>query len=148
MGKTWSSGRIIIDFPPGHTQHGLEVVMRRQRIGEVLDSLADRPKTDAELAAMTPDEIAIWGTERSERNIAEFAELVIGWNFDPWELGEPIEISSRSVKLLDQNTYDAIQDAYTEATRRVAPPLPEPSDGGEPSEAALMLPQEPLSDSP
>lgn len=118
--------------------------MRRQRIGEVLGGLVDRPKTQEELEAMDPDELVIWGSERSERNIAEFAELIVEWNFDPYDTGEAIAIDADGVKLLDQDTYDAIQDAYTAATRKVAPPLPQPSDDGEPSPVALMLPQEPL----
>lgn len=118
--------------------------MRRQRIGEVLAGLVDRPKTDDELAAMTPDEIAAWGTARSEANISEFADLIEEWNFDPFDTGTPIAIDAGSVKLLDQQTYDAIGDAYAEATRKVSPPLPQPSDGGESSAVALTLPQEPL----
>lgn len=118
--------------------------MRRQRIGEVLSSLVDRPKTTDELTAMTPDEIAAWGTARSEANISEMADLIVEWNFDPYDLGTPIAIGADSVKLLDQQTYEAIGDAYAEATRKVSPPLPQPSPAGESSGVALTLPQEPL----
>jgi hypothetical protein len=141
---TWSPGRIRLVFPEGHPQHGLEVVMRRQRIGEVLtDLIAAPPRTEDELAAMTRDERAAYAVALSERNIAEFASLVVGWNFVDDD-GEPVLPSAAGVMLLDQQAFESIQTAYTEATRRVSPPLPPPSDDGEPSEAALTLPMEPL----
>jgi hypothetical protein len=141
---TWSPGRIRIVWPEGHPQYGLEVVMRRQQLGEVINSLVDPPRTREELERMTPKEVAEWSIARSERNLKDFAELVVSWNFDPYDTGEPIPVTVESVKLLDQATYDAIDEAYTAAVRRVAPPLPQPSPDGEPSGEELTLPQEPL----
>jgi hypothetical protein len=141
---TWSPGRIRLVWPEGHPQHGLEVVMRRQRIGEVIHSLADPPKSQEELAAMTPAEVAAWGIERSERSLAEYASLIVEWNFDPYGDGAPIPIDVAGIKLLDQDTYDAIDNAYTAAVRRVSPPLPQPSPDGAQLAEELTLPMEPL----
>lgn len=153
MGKTWSPGRVLVKFPKGHPQFGLEVLMRRQRVGEILDDVAaGAPLTEAEMAEMSRDEQTRWAVEQAERNIAEFAELLVEWNFalpevDP-DTGKvvdaPVPATVDGVKLLDEETFRAIQDAYKSVTRLVAPPLPQPSDGGEQSEAALTLPQEPL----
>lgn len=142
---TWSPGKIRLVFPEGHPQHGLEVVMRRQRIGEVLTDLtAGAPPSDEEFAAMSRDERAKYALERSQRNIEEFAGLVVSWNFAADETSEVLPVTADSVLLLDDGTFEALQDAYRAATRKVAPPLPQPSDGGEPSEEELTLPQEPL----
>lgn len=153
MGKTWSAGRVVIDFPQGHPQHGLEVVMRRRRIGEVLDDLtAPPPKSREELTAMTREEQQAYTAQMSSDSIAELAGLIVDWNFavpvkdeetGAW-VDTPVPLGPDGVLLMDDDTFTAIQDAYRTATTRVAPPLPEPSDAGEPSEAALMLPQEPL----
>lgn len=118
--------------------------MRRQRIGEVLSDLsAPPPPTDEQFERMTREEKAAYALDRSERNIAEFAGLVVEWNF-AGDDGEVLPITSDSVMLLDQQAFESIQNAYAEATRRVAPPLPRPSPAGELSEEALTLPQEPL----
>lgn len=157
MGKTWSAGRIIIGFPEGHPQHGLEVVMRRRGIGEVLaDLTSPPPKSREELQAMPREEVNAELLRISEQNMAEIADLVVDWNFavtvkdektGKW-VDRAVQVSLEGIRLMDDDTFAAIQDGYTEATRRVAPPLPQPSDGGEPSEVELKLPQEPLSDSP
>jgi hypothetical protein len=157
VGKTWSAGRIIIGFPAGHPQHGLEVVMRRRRIGEVLNDLAEpAPKTREELEAMDRAEQAAELARLSQANLEEYASLIVDWNFAvPVKdertgkyVDQPVPVGVDGLLQMDDDTFTAIQEAYTTATRRVAPPLPEPSGGGEPSEEALMLPQEPLSDSP
>lgn len=117
--------------------------MRRQRIAEVLTDLtANTPPTDAEFEALTPQERAAYAVALSERNIAEFAGLVVEWNFV--DNDAPVPVSVDGVKMLDQQAFEAIQAAYIEATRKVSPPLPQPSPAGEPSEAALTLPMEPL----
>lgn len=156
MGKTWSAGRIVICFPEGHEQHGLEVVMRRQRIGEVISGLnVAPPPTRDDFNAMPRDEAQAALARITENNLREFAELLVDWNFavpvkdektGKW-VDRPVPVGLEGARELDDDTFSAIQDAYLQATKRVAPPLPQPSDGGEPSEAALKLPQEPLSDS-
>lgn len=153
MGKTWSAGRIIIDFPEGHPQHGLEVVMRRRRIREVLDDLTvPPPKSREELAELSGEEQQAYVAQLTANAVGELIELVVDWNFavpvkdektGAW-VDKPQPVSIESAMLMDDDTFNAIQDAYRLATTRVAPPLPEPSDAGEPSEEALMLPQEPL----
>jgi hypothetical protein len=141
---TWSPGRIRLVFPVGHPQHGLEVVMRRQRIGEILGDLAEAATgpTDEDFNAMPARERAANALKLSERNIVEFAGLVAEWNFA--EDGIPVPIDVEGVKRLDQQAFEAIQAAYAEATRKASPPLPQPSPNGEQSEAVLSLPQEPL----
>lgn len=151
---TWSLGKINVRWPEGHPQHGLEVCLRRRPVGEVLEELkhpTDRPTvSDEAFEAMTIEERARHSADIAEFNLREFAELLISWNFVQQTtvngelIEQPILADYEGLLEMDNETVSELRKAYDEATTRVAPPLPQPSDAGVPLEEALTLPQEPL----
>lgn len=142
----WQLGRVVLEWhEPGPT-HGLRIVMRRRPLGELAD-LWEKPgaEDDRKVATMTRAEKA----KETRENSALLAGLILEWNIAGGD-GELAPITGESLlAYCDLDTINDIWDRYTEATTRVAPPLPSSSDGGQPSEeTALQLPTEPLSDSP
>lgn len=133
--------------------------MRRQTVQDTLDALdraaADKSEdvTDEQFAAMTTAERTAHNARRTWSRLEQFAEYLLSWNFvaeveDP-ETGEmikqPVPATAAGLAQLDDTSLIELRAAYDKATApRVAPPLPQPSNGGEPSEAVLELPMEPL----
>jgi hypothetical protein len=122
--------------------------MRRQRIFEIMEDLEDAiaaaAPTGDEVAAMDPIERAKWAKRQSLKNVEEFVALVVEWNFDPDDTGVPAPVSVESAMQLDNDTFEAIQEHYAQATRKASPPLQQPSPDGAPSVEELTLPMEPL----
>lgn len=155
MAGSWSLGRIWLKFPPGHPMHGLEVLMRRRLMretdGDEFDWL-----TDEQLAEMSRDDRAKYLKALTEHRCRQFARLLIKWNFtepvyddEGNETGAEVKVppTAEGVGRLDPDTFSALWLAYDGAVTSVAPPLPKPSDSGEPSGVESTLTQESLSSS-
>ena len=145
----WQLGRIVLEWREPGPMQGLEIVMRRRPLGEVIEKvwLVDDPDRDDERrwSELTWAERA----ERARTSAANIVELVVSWNIDGGD-GEPAPVTAETLlQACDFDAINSIWEKYGEATTRVAPPLPSSSGGGEPSEeTALQLPTEPLSASP
>lgn len=129
MGELWQRGRVNLTWSPGHELHGLEVVMRRQPFGQVLDEW-ETSDSDASgwLEASLKERAA-----RSRDGAAHIVGLIISWNLAD-EKGAPVPITTDG--LLSVCDFEMIEDmkaAYLEATRRVSPPLPPSSGDGPPA---------------
>jgi hypothetical protein len=153
MAGSWALGRIWLKFPPGHPQHGLEVLMRRRLMREAEPDEEFDWLTDEQFEALTQKDRRAYLAAQVEHRCREFARLLIKWNFDEPvyddegdETGERIKVppTAEGVGRLDPETFAALWTAYNEATTVVPPPLSQPSDAGEPSAEELTLPQEPL----
>ena len=155
MAGTWSLGRIWIKFPVGHPMHGLEVLMRRRLIREP-DVEEFSWRTDEQLEAMEAPEKRAYLTALTEYRCTQFGRLLIKWNLtepeydeDGEETGEVVRVppTIEGVGHLDADTFTALWRAYDEAVTVVAPPLPQRSGDGEPSEVESTMQQEPSSPS-
>jgi hypothetical protein len=126
-------GRIILEWPEGHDLHGLEVVMRRRPLGEVMDAWA----TADELESIPwDDRTKEQHIELNRRNVAELAGMLVSWNFED-QRGRPVvlpEALERRVEVLlrhcDAPMITDMRTAYNTALIRVAPPLPPSSAPG------------------
>lgn len=84
--------------------------------------------------------------EETRKVFREFAEVLVSWNLEDDD-DTPIPCTYESFMAQDPAFVKSIMDAYGEHVAGVAPPLPQPSPGGEPSPEA-SIPMEPLSPSP
>lgn len=153
----WSLGRILIKFPPGHPQHGLEVLMRRRLVREPNPEEEFEWLTEEEESALTQAEKRAYLERLTVFRCEQFARYLIRWNFTEPEYDEdgvetgiekPVPPTAEGVGRLDAATLAALWLAYNSEVTTVAPPLSQPSDGGERSEVESTLSQETLSDSP
>lgn len=128
-------------------------LMREPEPEEVFNML-----DEAALEQLSPGARRDYLDELTAYRCAQFARLLIKWNFvelieTKGDDGEMIEVevkvppTAEGVGHLDADTFTALWLAYDEATSVVAPPLPTRSDDGEPSEVESTMPQESLSDS-
>lgn len=142
----WMPGTVTLEWSAGHYLHGLEIVMRRKSLGEVIDQWT---ALGAEMDETKWSALPLAERAAKLRTSAEdLAALIVEWNGADRRTGEPIAPDADGVcRLL---TFDDIEDvwtAYRERTTRVSPPLPQSSDDGSASEAQVLeLPTEPLSD--
>jgi hypothetical protein len=147
MGNVWAPGVATLYWPEGHYLHGLEIVMRRRPLGEVLDLWREFGSDDQRLLRdMTPAERA----DSMQDSVEKLAKLVEEWNAVDRKTREPIEPTVEGLlATLGFDDVDDVWTAYRDATTRVAPPLPPSSADGSPSaEAELQLPMAALSGSP
>lgn len=85
-------------------------------------------------------------TEESRRRYFELlSEIVIEWNRT--DDGEPVPVDPKHMALEEMVMLQAMTRAYLRKVFEVAPPLSQPSSGGEPSEEQFQL-METLSESP
>jgi hypothetical protein len=138
----WQRGQIRLVWPAEHQMHGLEVLMRRRPIGptieEGLSGVEDRPWSE-----LTAKERAI----KAQENAADLAGLIVEWNFAD-EQGQPVPATVDGILThVDNQMINDMWTAYGEGTSRVAPPLPDSSDGGSPTDEWDLPPQEPMTPS-
>ncbi len=122
-----------LTFEQPHDLAGLEVVMRRPRMRDLLDA----------------DSFLATGAQRDEstvRAIETLAEAIESWNLEDDD-GEPVEPSLDVLKDLDPDFTLGLVQAWTGQFRAVTPPLERPSPAGEPFPEA-SLPMEVLSPHP
>lgn len=119
-------GRVILEWPEDHELHGLEVVCKRQTLGEALAEWADDDVDAAAWDALTRDQRA----ERTRRNAAKIADLIVEWNFEDAK-GQPVKPTAAGVLAhCDGLMISEMRTAYNTAISRVAPPLPTSSGPG------------------
>lgn len=85
--------------------------------------------------------------ERVMRRYELFCAHVIEWNLTHELSGDVEAVHPSTLLRYDAEFISAVLDAWQDATARVAPPLPSPSDDGSPSGVPLP-PMETLSPSP
>lgn len=118
-------GRVILEWPEDHELHGLEVVCKRQPLGEVIAEWAD-DIDDTTWDAMTRDQ----RTERTRANAAKLADLIVEWNFEDAK-GQTVKPTAAGVLAhCDGLMISDMRTAYNTAISRVAPPLPTSSGPG------------------
>lgn|SRR6185436_17535873 len=128
-----------LDFS-GTRWKGLEVRARGTTFEEgmelqrLLDLGGDILKRDDPVAA-----------EDRKRYYELIASVVIDWNRT--DEGEPVPVDEKHMALEEMAMLQAMTHAYLRTVFEVAPPLSQPSSGGEPSEE-LFRQMEPLSESP
>lgn len=137
----WQRGRVNLTWSEAHQLHGLEVVMRRQPFGEIIDEWLAEGDDRRDWDELSPKERAV----RSQKNAAEVGALIVSWNLADDD-GLPVTPSVENLLAhCDSSMINDMREAYTAATARVAPPLPPSSDDGPPGEWDLP-PQETLAD--
>lgn len=126
MAETWQRGRIVLEWPPGHDLHGLEIVMRRQPFGQVIDDWMADGDGKASWDDLTPKQRA----ERSTATSTGLVAQIISWNLGDAK-GNPVPVSVDGLLgECDSVMINQIQLAYSTETNRLPPPLPESSDDG------------------
>lgn len=132
-------GRVILEWPEDHELHGLEVVMRRRPLGEVMDAWAAGDEVES---IPWDDRTRKQHVEFNRRSVADLASLLVSWNLED-DRGQPIvlpdldgtdeALDARVAVLLQHCDAPMITDmrtAYNTALIRVAPPLPQSSEPG------------------
>lgn len=150
--ETFQRGRITLVWSEGHELHGLRVECRRRPLDEVLDGWlrdADDGRPWAELS--TAEKVG-----QAKENAEVFAGLIVAWNLAddngvpvPWppvdqygqayswppavgKEGDEARAAGAAVLMrhCDDDMIGDMRQAYTAATLRVAPPLPQRSESG------------------
>jgi hypothetical protein len=136
--------------------NGLEVVMRRATIGDLLDlqGLGVDPGMSPAAAMGLPEDVirAIFGT---------FARFLVSWNVEDDVAGEdgslatvPVPPTLEGVLTQEQDFIFMILANYQKHILSVAPPLPAGSGNGAtppgppPAPAGMEIPMTPLTDTP
>lgn len=143
MAEVWQRGRVTLKWSPEHELHGLEVVMRRQPFGQVINDWMAEGEGKAPWDDLTPKQRAERSTEAAEDLVAQ----IISWNFGDDD-GNPVPVSVDGLLgECDSVMINQMQLAYSEATTRMPPPLSLSSDDGPPGEWDLPA-QETLTATP
>jgi hypothetical protein len=121
----------------GEQYEGLEVRCRRPTIGDILDL--------ARLRTVTADATEAAVMAKVDGLMARMASLITAWNL-VGEDDEPVPVTAETVAGQDYEFVLAIAGAIGAGGAGVAPPLPQPSEGGVPSLEA-SIPMETLSPS-
>lgn len=151
MAELWQRGRVTLVWSPGHDMHGLEIVMRRQPFGEVLDDWAAEGEEGRRAWAELTTAQRI---ESSRRSAVALGRLIVSWNLADDD-GQPVVLPARDgtdevdavrgaivLQHCDSAMMQDMRDAYVGATLRVSPPLSASSDAGPAPELEAGVPEE------
>lgn len=137
---TWTPGTVTLAWPEGHYLCGLELVMRRRSVADLLAiwrEAADEGSVPDDRPAL------VKRADNFEETVALLAPLIVSWTGP----GEPTV--DTLLATFGPEDIDDVWSAYNDATSRVSRPLPSSSGDGQPSEAPEFdLPTVPLPDSP
>jgi hypothetical protein len=126
MAELWQRGKITLVWSEGHDLHGLEIVMRRRALGEIIQGWQEEGNDDRPWSEMSGPEKAA----QARRNAAYLAGLIVSWNL-AGDDGAPVAPTVEGLlRACDDDMIADMRTAYLEATLRVAPPLPASSDAG------------------
>lgn len=122
----------------GHELHGLEVTCKDLTVERMLAlvrlSAGFRGDMEAKLAG-------------AEKLFREFARYLVEWNLEDGD-GDPVPATYDGIAAQDLDFVIDLVSTWIDAVASVDTPLPQNSNGGQPSAPALSMPMEPLSPSP